>query len=106
MLYVNRIVVLQHLFLGSKVRPDQKGGDTFEAYVLKCHGGNRAQALAEVCREMMAQAERELMSAVRSDQGVPGWVAEIMSLVGWTRYQALIPFPVFHDQDSYRNSGS
>lgn len=74
---------------GARAKPNQKGGDVFEAYVLKCYGGNRSRALAGVCRGMLALAEREMESAARSGRGVPGWVAEIMSSAGWTRYWVL-----------------
>ncbi len=69
---------------------NQAGGDAFEAYALVTYGeGRRDQALADVFRQMVSAAQRELESAARGGRGVPAWVAEVMSPAGWERYERL-----------------
>ncbi len=74
---------------GGRARDGQKGGDAFEAFVLKFYDGNRGRALAAVVRDMTTSAESQLQRAAREGRGVPRWVAEIMGPAGWARYERL-----------------
>ncbi len=74
---------------GGNARDGQKGGDSFEAFVLKYHNRNRGRALVEVVSEMTTSAESQLQRAAREGRGVPRWVAEIMGPASWARYERL-----------------
>jgi hypothetical protein len=71
-------------------RPDghPDGGDTLELYI-RLRGGSKAAILAELGREMVAEARTELERAARSGTQPPLWMSEMMTPAGWRHYRRL-----------------